>query len=203
MLTERARALGFHGSGYHLIYADPPWQYRDKALAGNRGAGCKYPVMSWRDIAALPIADICAPDCVLAMWHVPPQPAEALEVCKAWGFKFKTMKLFTWIKRSPAGVLAWGQGHYSRGNSEDVLFGVGEAIADEWAAEDCLVALRGHYWRASASVHQVIEAPRREHSRKPDEVADRLVQLFGPVKRLELFARHRRDPSWDYWGNEL
>lgn len=204
MMSERAKALGFPGTGYQLVYADPPWQYRDKALAGNRGAVCKYPVMSWRDIAALPVADICAPDCVLAMWHVPPQPYEALEVCKAWGFKFKTMKLFTWVKTMPAsGKLAWGQGHYSRGNSEDLLLGVTDALAEQWEAEDCLVGLRGKYWRESAGVLQAIHAPRLEHSRKPDVFAERLVELFGTVKRVELFARRRRSDGWDYWGNEL
>ena len=34
---------------YDVIYADPPWSYRDKALAGDRGAGCKYDVMSLED----------------------------------------------------------------------------------------------------------------------------------------------------------
>ncbi len=27
---------------YTLIYADPPWTYRDKAADGERGAGFKY-----------------------------------------------------------------------------------------------------------------------------------------------------------------
>ena len=31
---------------YNIIYADPPWTYDDKALAGNRGAGCKYDLMT-------------------------------------------------------------------------------------------------------------------------------------------------------------
>ena len=31
---------------YNIIYADPPWSYKDKALAGNRGACCKYDVMN-------------------------------------------------------------------------------------------------------------------------------------------------------------
>lgn len=31
---------------YKLIYADPPWTYRDKAADGERGASFKYPTMS-------------------------------------------------------------------------------------------------------------------------------------------------------------
>lgn len=38
---------------YKVIYADPPWSYKDKALAGNRGAGCKYKVMDSADISKI------------------------------------------------------------------------------------------------------------------------------------------------------
>ena len=31
---------------YQIIYIDPPWTYRDKAKAGDRGACCKYNVMT-------------------------------------------------------------------------------------------------------------------------------------------------------------
>ena len=47
---------------YGLIYADPPWQYRDKCNAGNRGACHKYSVMDLEAIKALPIADLAADD---------------------------------------------------------------------------------------------------------------------------------------------
>lgn len=206
MTTERAKAAGFHDGGYRLVYADPPWQYRDTASAGARGASHKYQVMTIDAIKALPIADICAPDCVLAMWHVPPMPREALDLCAAWGFTFKTMKLFTWVKGTKHGRRAFGMGSYTRGNSEDVLLGArGDYVdtLDAWPAEDCLLGLRGKRWRESAAISQLVEAPIREHSRKPDEVPELLVQLFGTVKRIELFARRRRSDGWDYWGNEL
>lgn len=51
-------------------------------------------------------------------------------------------------------------------------------------------------------MHQVVRAPRREHSRKPDEVRDRIAQLLGDVPRIELFARTRA-AGWDAWGAEL
>jgi N6-adenosine-specific RNA methylase IME4 len=44
-------------------------------------------------------------------------------------------------------------------------------------------------------------APVREHSRKPDQVADWLVDLYGDVQRLEMFARTQR-PGWECFGNE-
>ncbi|HGU1050788.1 TPA: MT-A70 family methyltransferase, partial [Escherichia coli] len=81
---------------YQLIYADPPWQYRDKANDGNRGAGHKYDVMNVQDICRLPVWDLADPEsCLLAMWWVPTQPAEALKVIEAWGFRLMTMKGFT------------------------------------------------------------------------------------------------------------
>lgn len=72
---------------YTLIYADPPWAYRDKAADGDRGAGFKYPVMNVLDICRLPVWELAAEDCLLAMWWVPTQPVEALKVMEAWGFR--------------------------------------------------------------------------------------------------------------------
>ena len=40
-----------------------------------------------------------------------------------------------------------------------------------------------------------------EHSRKPAEIRDRIVELCGDVPRIELFARQVAD-GWDRWGNE-
>lgn len=170
---------------YSLLLVDPPWAYRDKANAGKRGAAHKYATMSVEEICALPVADLCAKDCLLAMWWVGPQPEEALRVVKAWGFRLVNMKGFSWRKLSrTGGAEHFGMGHWSRGNTED-----------------CLFAVRGRPKRADAGVRQVINAPLREHSRKPDETRDRLVRLMGDVPRLEMFAR-QRVKGWTAWGLE-
>lgn len=91
---------------YTLIYADPPWTYRDKAADGERGAGFKYPVMNVLDICRLPVWSLAADDCLLAMWWVPTQPVEALKVVESWGFKLMTMKGFTWHKTNKTKVTA-------------------------------------------------------------------------------------------------
>lgn len=84
---------------FNLIYADPPWEYKDKCKDGNRGAGFKYPTMKAEDIARIPVWQLANPEsCLLAMWWVPTQPEEALLVVKAWGFRLMTMKGFTWNK---------------------------------------------------------------------------------------------------------
>ena len=47
----------------------------------------------------------------------------------------------------------------------------------------------------------LIVAPVREHSRKPDEIYDQIEALW-PGPYVELFARHQRE-GWFSWGNEL
>lgn len=171
---------------YPLIYADPPWTYRDSADDGARGACHKYATMTVEDICHLPVWNIAAPDCLLAMWWVPTMPEEALMVMRMWGFRLATMKGFTWHKTTKTRREKMGMGHYTRANTEDCLF----AVRGRWAGR-----------RIDAGVRQFISAPIREHSRKPDEAADRLVQLVGDVPRIDLFARATR-PGWDVWGNE-
>lgn len=171
-----------------LIYADPPWTYRDKANAGKRGACHQYPTMSVPELCNMrPQIDAwAAPDCLLAMWWVPPMPLEAIAVVMTWGFELKTMKGFTWHKLTKNGKDNFGMGNYTR---------IG-------ASEDCLFAIRGKPKRISKSVRHMIHAPIRAHSQKPDEARDRLVQLLGDVPRIELFAR-TRTPGWEVWGNEV
>jgi N6-adenosine-specific RNA methylase IME4 len=63
--------------------------------------------------------------------------------------------------------------------------------------------IRGRgYKRQSQGIEQVLHAPLREHSRKPDEIAHRIELLVGEVPRVELFARTRR-PGWTVWGDEI
>lgn len=171
---------------YTLIYADPPWTYRDKANDGERGAGHKYQTMTVAEICRLPIWELAAEGCLLAMWWVPTQPLEALKVMDAWGFRLMTMKGFTWHKTNKnKGNSAIGMGHMTRANSED-----------------CLFAVRGKLpARVDASICQHLTAPRMEHSAKPPEFRDLLVRLLGDVPRCELFSRDAV-PGWDMWGNQ-
>lgn len=47
---------------FKLIYADPPWTYRDKAADGSRGAGFKYDTMTQLDICRLPVWELADPE---------------------------------------------------------------------------------------------------------------------------------------------
>lgn len=171
---------------YQLIYLDPPWQYEDRNANGKRGACFKYPVMTIADLKALPVARLAAPDCLLAMWWVSPQPQEALDLVKAWGFTLKNMCGFTWHKLSKTGKCDhFGTGHYTRSNTENVL-----------------LATVGKPKRVGNAVRGIVTAPVGRHSAKPTEVRDRLVELMGDVPRVELFAREMA-PGWDAIGFDI
>lgn len=169
---------------YNIIYADPPFPNTDKAVAGKRGAGFKYSQMSIKEICDLPVQNMTTDDAVLFIWIPPIFVIEGLtKVIPAWGFKYKT-KGFVWIKVSKAGLPLMGMGHYTRANSED-----------------CYLAVKGRLPVFSHGVRQVVLAPRREHSRKPEEVRDGIVELYGKYPRIELFAREK-PKGWSVWGDE-
>ena len=172
---------------YNIIYADPPWQYKTWSGKGKekKSAENHYKCMSKQDIQNIPVADIAADDCVLFLWVTFPCLEESLELIKAWGFTYKTCG-FTWVKRNKkSDTWFWGLGYWTRAN-----------------AEVCLLATKGNPKRVSKSVHQVCDARIREHSRKPDEIRDRIVQLCGDLPRIELFSRQISD-GWDCWGSEV
>ena len=169
---------------YKIIYADPPWSYKDKALAGNRGACCKYPDMNIEDIKNLPVKDIADDDCVLFLWVTFPKLNECFEVIKNWGFEYKT-NAFTWVKKYRNGDNFMGMGRWTRAN-----------------AEVCLLATKGKPKRINAGIRQIIESVPEKHSKKPNIVRDKIVELCGDLPRIELFARNQTD-KWDSWGNEV
>jgi N6-adenosine-specific RNA methylase IME4 len=182
-------------SGYRAgaILGDPPWGFecwdgKDKRVA-SRGSVTPYDTMEMADIAALPISKLALPDCVLFLWMVWPTLREALGIIESWGFEYRTCA-FAWTKADPSqGDVYMGLGYWTRANTES-----------------CLLAVRGKPKRLNADVLQAIIEPRREHSRKPDEIHNRIERLVrGPY--LELFARPtspgRTRPGWTTWGNEI
>lgn len=211
---------------FDIIYADPPWQYKDKCTSGNRGAGYKYPCASLDDLKALPVANMANNNAVLFMWATWPQLPEALELIEAWGFSYKTCA-FVWIKRnqrywenltskvrklmrsitSPRDI----QLDVVKNVIQDKEFLMGMGAAGTRAnTEVCILAKRRGYSRLSSAVRQIVETDEPEswflphsgrHSEKPAEIRDRIVELFGDVPRVELFCRHQPE-GWDNWGNE-
>lgn len=196
---------------FNIVLCDPAWVYDDKALAGNRGAGCKYDLMTVEDMANLPVPAICEPDTALFMWATYPQLQEALDLGKAWGFTYKTVA-FTWVKpsgpyqrlleylRSPIELNHMVPLKLLREWHTDWFIGMGRWTRSN--AEVCLLFTKGKPKRIDAGVNQIICAPRLAHSAKPPEARERIVRLMGDLSRVELFARDQCD-GWVALGNEI
>lgn len=141
--------------------------------------------MSIEDIKALPVRSLAAKDCALFMWITFPCLQEAMEVLSAWGFEYKTVAFVRVKQNRKSDSLFWGMGYWTRAN-----------------AEICVLATKGRPKRQSTSVHQVIMSHIEQHSKKPDETREKIVELMGDLPRVELFAR-QKTPGWDAWGNEV
>jgi len=171
--------IQFPNKKYNIIYADPPWKYKDKAHAGKRGAVYKYPVQTHEWISNLPVNDIADNNCVLFLWVTMPMLNSCWDIITKWGFKYKTIG-FVWIKNNKkTPTLFWGMGHWTRSNPEL-----------------CLLSVKGKPKRINAGVHSVVNAPIQQHSQKPNEVRERIVNLMGNIPRIELFAREKIQ-GWD------
>lgn len=174
---------------YSIIYADPPWKYHqraaDKKSKFGYGACGHYDLMPMNEIESLPVPQITEENSVLFLWTTFPCLEEQIKLFSKWGFKYKTLG-FSWIKTNAKnGKPFFGVGYYAKSN-----------------CEVCLMGVKGRMKPVSNSVSSCVISPRREHSRKPDEVRNRIVKLFGDLPRIELFARQYAD-GWDCWGNEV
>jgi N6-adenosine-specific RNA methylase IME4 len=168
---------------YGLIYADPPWRFENYSEAGEaKNPLAHYECLTLDVMKEMPVAALAAPDCALVMWGMWSMLPEAMDLLSAWGFTYKSGG--AWAKQSATGNgLAFGTGYYWRGASEFWLLGT-------IGAPPVL----------SHSIRNLILAPVREHSRKPDQMVSDLERMFGGA-RCELFARQSR-PGWDVWGNQ-
>lgn len=179
---------------YEVIYADPPWNFGSKYKVGTLGKEqqsldeFQYPTMKDSELLeyfATEVAPLASEDAVMIMWTTDAHLPVALKIGEAAGFTYKTVA-FIWNKKT------------SRGNQ--VCF------MSTWTMKGSEIALlftkgRAHGLLKSRKVRQLVEAERREHSRKPDEVRDRIEEMFPETNKLELFAR-TSPRGWGVIGNE-
>ena len=165
---------------YNIIYADPPWRFRTWSERNqNRSARRHYDLMTLAELKALDVFRLAADNCALFLWVTQPLLPAALEVVDAWNancktahpFVYKTVA-FYWVKTAKNGSFPYGLGYYTRPNPEQ-----------------CWLFVRGKMKRVANDVAQLVVAPRLAHSAKPPIVRQRIVELFGNLPRLELFAR--------------
>ena len=175
--------MSFPNKKYNIIYADPPWQYQESWGNGQVG----YITMTNEEIKKLSVSSIAEDKAHLYLWVTNPFIKEGLEVCKAWGFDYKT--LITWVKTYKDGTPEMGMGYYFRGCTEHIIFGV-----------------RGKMKCQNKTTRNlVVEVNPKLHSKKPHTFKDMIVNCSGNLPRIELFARNVGlfDEGWEYWGNEV
>jgi N6-adenosine-specific RNA methylase IME4 len=180
--------------GFACVHADVPLRFHSNSRERpGRNAMRHYRCFDYPDFEKLPVADVVAKDAWLFLWVPGPWLVLGAHVplVKAWGFKVSGMG-FTWIK-------------LNRNNTSALLFAdfdlrMGPGLTTRKNAEFAVLGRRGKPKRLSASVLETIVAPIREHSRKPDEIYQRIEQFCaGPY--LDLFARQRRE-GWTVYGDQ-
>jgi site-specific DNA-methyltransferase (adenine-specific) len=62
--------------------------------------------------------------------------------------------------------------------------------------------VKGKIRRVKAGVRSIVLSPVETHSKKPDIVREKIIELMGDLSRIELFARQKA-VGWDSWGNEI
>lgn len=176
---------------YSIVYADPPWDYKDRKCNG----AVSYRTTATGKLSDLRLKEITEKNAVLIMWVTAPFLEEAFSLIREWGFKYKTCA-FTWVKiNKNDNQPICGLGRYTRSSCE-------------WA----LLATKGKPpARVAKGVRQIIEdygddgevfrLPREGHSVKPAAFRDRVVELFGDLPRLEMYARAAA-PGWDVYGDQ-
>jgi len=190
----RGLRLGYYGA----IAVDPASHFKSYTAIQSQNPSSRrdnerhYKTMAFAELAALPVKWLAAPTgCHLFVWTSGPFLPQALKLIDAWGFKYST-RAFTWLKTKRSwvpGVLA------------EADFPVGLGLTVRHQTEIVLLARRGNCRRLRKDVRELILAPRREHSRKPDEFYHRVEQYCaGPY--ADLFAREKRS-GWDVWGDEV
>lgn len=182
---------------YRAGLIDPAWAFLTRSPKGmGKSPDRHYKTMSIAQLKALPVRGLFTKDAIIFVWVIDTHLELALDVIRHWGFLYKTVG-FYWCKTTQDGRgRPIGTGFWTRANPEHAY----ECITQDQEVERLLLATSGAPKRLDAGVPRLVDAPRREHSRKPDEVAERIERLVeGPY--LEMFSRTDR-PNWDSWGSE-
>jgi len=189
--------------GWECVLADPPWRFHSYAPSPadaetGREIERHYRTMLLQEIIDMPVRKVLARDCHLFLWTTGPYLEKCFAVARAWGFKYSGSG-FVWIKLTKRS----GDAQHELRTIEEwkMLLHTGLGFTTRKNAEFCLLFRRGNARRIAKDIHEVIIAPRREHSRKPDETFAR-IERYCAGPRLELFGRQQR-PDWTVWGNQV
>lgn len=159
---------------FDVIAIDPPWNYGTQFNSSGRRVANPYPEMTQDELKSMNIP--AAENCVMFLWTTHKFIWDAKELLDAWGFEYRSM--IVWNKQK---------------------IGMGDLFRMQ--CEFCLVGMRGKpIFKDNHSIRDIIEEPRREHSRKPTAFYN-LVNELCVGRKLDYFSREQRDGWWCY-GND-
>jgi N6-adenosine-specific RNA methylase IME4 len=174
---------------YDIVLADPPWSYF--GAQDKMGAAAKfYDTMADEDLLNFDMKQFMNKDSILFVWATGPRLDFAIDCLRSWGLHYRGMS-FVWVK-----TRADGQPIGAQGVRPSIVKPTAEIVL---AASTVKTGrpLKLH----DEAIRQIIMAPRTEHSRKPDDVHERIERMYPQASKIELFARRAR-PGWDCWGNQ-
>jgi N6-adenosine-specific RNA methylase IME4 len=186
---------------FDLLYADPPWYYRDRRIVNEHTGKAKFGGGAMKHYPVIPdsimvnrIAPMCrhmaADNAILLLWSVWPKMDFIIqEFIPAAGFRFRT-EFMTWVKTKKDGKeLIYGPGYYTASNSEVILLATRENRKP------------AYYFKPKITMMgSILLTPRKEHSRKP-LLHDMIDRMYPQFSKIELFARACY-PGWQAWGNQ-
>lgn len=175
---------------FDVALIDPPWSYY--GAQDKMGAAAKfYETMSDDELKSMNIADSMHKKSVVFVWVTSPRLDFGIDLVRHWGLHYRGIS-FVWVKTRADGKPIGAQGVRPSIVKPTTEF----VIAASFSEKGRPLPL------SDESIPQVVMAPKREHSRKPDEIQERIEKMYPNARKLEVFARQQRE-GWAYIGNEI
>jgi N6-adenosine-specific RNA methylase IME4 len=147
----------------------------------KKGADPHYAVMTLEDIKALQVGHLARADAIVLPWSTGAMLSQALEVLDAWGAKY--LSQIIWRKVTKNAKVRVGTSYRVRSCHEPVL----------------LASFGGK--QQHPAFPSIFDGLAREHSRKPDEFYQIVLDRTPGLERCDLFSRQTRK-GFDGWRNE-
>jgi len=157
---------------FDVIAVDPPWNYGRAYDPESSRVANPYPEMTQSELLQLEIPG--KDNSILFLWTTHAFIWDAKELMNKWGYTYKAT--IVWNKQK-IGMGAWYR----------------------MQCEFCLFGIKGKPFFNNTTYRDIIEEPRREHSRKPEAFYD-MVEATTTGRRLDYFAREKRE-GWEVYGS--
>ncbi|KEJ82850.1 MT-A70 family protein [Oxytricha trifallax] len=155
----RATMLKVNGCLFKIVVQDNPWKGQNEL---------PYHYLSIKSLRQIPLKQI-QQEGIIFYWTLFNTQNDGLKILKQQGYE--VVKTQTWFKYTNLGNPI---------NSK----------SPQYSKEYCLIGIKGSLYKNMIDrIQDEIHAKRREHSEKPEEFWNMIVELFGMEYRLEIFTR--------------